>query len=1357
MEIIAKKIEFYRNKLLDVSFRNQLINYRPKRVRSIGIQNLDPIEAYSNLVINKRKPQIKSLQSTDSTSFDDEITSEKGGRFKLYSRFNAEDLSKRLLSLYKQSVTAMDEQGFTILFLALGFLDWCEPSNPETVYKAPLLLIPVEMTRERSRDIYRVVWTEEDIFTNITLKIKLLELGVKLPEFEMEEDGADIGKYYALVEETIKNLDNWKVNRQESYLDLFSFSKLLMYIDLDPSRWPGEKNLYDHPILNHIFNPESSKDNDFDGFDASKVDTHLKSIDTYHVLDADSSQIAVIEDSKAGRNLIVEGPPGTGKSQTITNIIAELLASHKSVLFVSEKMAALKVVKNRLDEVGLGDYCLELHSHKAKKKDVVTEIQNTALKTRQNIHYDEYAFQELEQLKNELNNYIIAISTVLGKRNLTPQSLMGKSDIIRRHFANSEKNIPRFQFENIKEITESEWGHAKSRLIQITHILHKLGPFSTNPWKGTAPDVILPPDVDDVKRMIYESTQKISEFLESLGHLVLECGMAPISCLDDLRYSINTIKILKTSNPVDKDILLNPEWNTPNENALKLIELLKQYTTSKKDILQKMEPALLKQKNLESLIQEFSSLSTSHLKFFNSRYHHLKKIVLAQYLQKKKISDEEIIHDLQFIQNTIQIREIIQKSHNLGLSLFGSLWHDENSNPDALEEFKDWIVKFRHEILKEKLTEKAASIVSEGIKQEDINFLLKNIQRSYKAFNTSFQFLSNTLKINPKLVFGDVIDKVPFKEIENKLQNWEKNIHSLIYWSNYIQYRNDCQNSLGQHIIPLIEADSLKPEDIVPCFEINYYDSLLHLAFVERPALRQFLGISHEDKIKRFRVLDDKIIRINRLRLQSLLNENLPDLSKGPSGDMQKEILLREVNKKKRHLPIRTLLIDAGELIRDIKPCFMMSPLSVAQYLDPKAIKKFDVVIFDEASQVRPEDALGALLRGCSTVIMGDSRQLPPTSFFDKLVDIEEEFNEESPEYNVEMESILNLCKTSLPSKTLRWHYRSRHESLIAVSNREFYDNKLMVYPSPMKESSRLGLKLIHLPHTRYDRGRSRTNREEAKAVANHVAEHFSQYPEKSLMVGTFSVAQQIAIQDEIEKIRDANPELEFFFNRTDGENFAVKNLETIQGDERDVVFVSVGYGIDETGRLSSNFGPLNRDGGERRLNVLVTRAREKCVVFSNFRSIDLDLVKSEARGVRILQSFLHYAEHGDFPLSTTYREDTESPFETDVFEFLKSKGYMIHPQVGCAGFRIDLGVVDPKIPGKYVLGIECDGAMYHSSPVARDRDKIRQKILEDLGWNLYRIWSTDWYRDPVESEKALLSAVNSALMVDAAEIIDAK
>jgi len=1348
---IAEKVQFYRNKLLDLSFRNQLINYRPKKIRSIAFQNIDPKEAYTNLVLNKRKPQIKSLQLhyQRSPGRGLSVSPEEGRLFTLYSELNVEDLSYRLLSLHKQSLTAIEEQGYTILFLALGFLEWYEPTSPEKMLKAPLVLIPVEMTRERARNIYRIIWTEEDIFTNITLKTKLSELGVTLPEFEMGENGADIEGYFRLVQECIKYLETWKVIPHESYLDLFSFSKLIMYNDLDPSRWPSEKSLFENPILNQIFNPESCNDSDGSGFDESEVDLRLTSLNTYFVRDADSSQIAVIEDSKSGRNLIVEGPPGTGKSQTITNIIAELLASHKSVLFVSEKMAALRVVKDRLDKVGLGEYCLELHSHKAKKMDIIVQLRNTAEQPKRSIHYDENAFHELEHLKSELNDYSKAISTPVGKRNLTPHVVMGKSDLLRKHFENRAKEIPRFDFENVEEIHESEWGRANSRLLQIKHILPKLGLFSTNPWRGTSPGVILPSDVDNVKGRIGESRKNLYEFLDSLEHLVSECGMAPIYSYDDLRNSINAIKILKTSNPVDENILLNPEWNSPNENALKLIDLLRRYRTSRETILQKLKPSVIKKQDLQPLIQEFSTLSQSYIKLFNSRYRYLKNTIVSQYLQKPRISDEEIVRDLQFAQKIIQMRDTIRNSHNSGISLFGSYWHDEESDPDALEEFKEWIVKFRYEIIQEKLTEKAARIVSKGIKSEDIDSLVKQVLSAYQVFNTTFQSLSETLHINPKVVFGEPIEKIPFKEIENQFRKWEQNIHSLVYWSNYIQFKIDCQNSLGHYIIPLIESDTLGPDDIIPCFEINYYDSLLRLAFSERPALQQFFGISHEDKIRRFRELDDKVIRYNRLRLQSILINNLPDLSMGSYGDVQKEILIREFNKKKRHLPIRTLLTNAGELIRDIKPCFMMSPLSVAQYLDPRAIKPFDVVIFDEASQVRPEDALGALLRGNSTVIMGDSRQLPPTSFFDKLVEIEEEFNEESPDYAVEMESILNLCKTGIPSKTLRWHYRSRHESLIAVSNREFYENKLMVYPSPMKESENLGLKLVHLPDTRYDRGRSRTNRQEAKVVAHHVIEHFSQHPEKSLMVGTFSVAQQQAVQDEIEKIRDRHPGMESFFTGTDGETFAVKNLETIQGDERDVVYISVGYGIDETGRLSSNFGPLNRDGGERRLNVLVTRAREKCVVFSNFKAIDLDSSKTTARGVRILQSFLHYAEHGDFPLTTTHLEDTESPFETEVFEFLKSKGYSVHPQVGCAGFRIDFGIVDPKFPGKYVLGIECDGAMYHSSPVARDRDKIRQRILEGLDWNLYRIWSTDWYRNPVESEKALLNAVNAALILE--------
>ncbi|WP_243466692.1 AAA domain-containing protein [Methanosarcina mazei] len=382
-----------------------------------------------------------------------------------------------------------------------------------------------------------------------------------------------------------------------------------------------------------------------------------------------------------------------------------------------------------------------------------------------------------------------------------------------------------------------------------------------------------------------------------------------------------------------------------------------------------------------------------------------------------------------------------------------------------------------------------------------------------------------------------------------------------------------------------------------------------------------------------------------------------------------------------------------------------MSPLSIAQYLDPRSTR-FDVIIFDEASQVRPEDAVGALLRGKQAVIMGDSKQLPPTDFFDTVVDSHENDPEDYTPAG-DMESVLNVCKRSFPVKTLRWHYRSRHESLIAISNQEFYDNRLYVYPSPMQKDESLGLKFVHLPDAAYDRGRSGANRIEARAVARSVFEHFQKYPGKSLGVGTFNIKQQEAILEEIEALQKANPGVDLNSGNDRDEHFFVKNLETIQGDERDVILLSIGYGFDSNRKLSLNFGPLNREGGERRLNVLITRAREKCVVFSNFTS-----------------------------------RDSAPP----VSDFLAENGCEVHRQIGCAGYRLDLAVPDPLHPGRYVLGIECDGADYHSSPVARDRDRLRQQVLEGLGWKIYRVWSTDWYLHPKECREKLLEAVKQAV-----------
>jgi very-short-patch-repair endonuclease len=442
-------------------------------------------------------------------------------------------------------------------------------------------------------------------------------------------------------------------------------------------------------------------------------------------------------------------------------------------------------------------------------------------------------------------------------------------------------------------------------------------------------------------------------------------------------------------------------------------------------------------------------------------------------------------------------------------------------------------------------------------------------------------------------------------------------------------------------------------------------------------------------------------------------------------------------------MPIRKLLSVAGGLIQRIKPCFMMSPLSIAQYFDPHSVKnlQFDYVIFDEASQVKPEDALGALLRGRHAVIMGDTRQLPPTTFFDIMLDVD------SDDYDIsviaDMESILHLCKRSFPSKMLRWHYRSRHESLIAVSNQEFYDNNLLIYPSPSHDTEDIGLKFIHLPDTVYDRGKSATNRLEAKKVIKYAFDHYKKYgDQKSLGIGTFNIRQQQALLEELELQLKLNPDMEKFFSRDLNEHFFVKNLETIQGDERDVIVVSIGYGFDEEGRLSHNFGPLNQDGGERRLNVLVTRAREKCVVFANFRGRDLDIKNTAPFGLRALKVFLEYAESHNLDYADNPYLDLETPFEDSVYAFLTENGYKVDRQVGCAGFRIDMAIVDPEYPGRYILGIQGDGAMYHSSPVARDRDRLRQQILEGLGWRFYRLWSTDWYRNRAEVQKMLLEHI---------------
>ncbi|WP_239090038.1 DUF3320 domain-containing protein [Sphaerimonospora thailandensis] len=507
---------------------------------------------------------------------------------------------------------------------------------------------------------------------------------------------------------------------------------------------------------------------------------------------------------------------------------------------------------------------------------------------------------------------------------------------------------------------------------------------------------------------------------------------------------------------------------------------------------------------------------------------------------------------------------------------------------------------------------------------------------------------------------------------------------------------------------------------------------------VADPRLAVSMAVQRDALVEEFRELDKELVVSAYARVIKACNARRPRTMLGPAA-----VINREAEKKTRHRPVRKLLSDAAETVHLIKPCFMMSPLTVSQFLPPDF--QFDVVIFDEASQVRPHDAVNCIYRGRSLIVAGDQKQMPPTNFFGSSDEEDDEYDEEAPD---SFDSLLDLCKASgvIRSLPLRWHYRSRHEHLIAFSNHEFYERGLVTFPGAFESGPGVGVR-FHKVDGVYSRGVGRDNRIEADAVAKLVIDHFTTHPEQSLGVVAMSEPQARAIEEAVELARTGRPDLGRFFveDRLDG--FFVKNLETVQGDERDVIILSVGYGPDQHGKLSRNFGPLNKAGGWRRLNVAITRARYRVDLVASFTADSIP--DSDNISYQHFKRYLEYAERGPAILAhqvVTEEADCESEFEESVAAVLRGWGYDVVPQVGVAGYRIDLGIRHPEMPGRYAIGIECDGPMYHSSPVARDRDRLRDQVLRGLGWELHRIWGSHWYWNRPEAEQRLRTAIEAAV-----------
>ncbi|MFB7288112.1 DUF4011 domain-containing protein [Actinacidiphila glaucinigra] len=532
------------------------------------------------------------------------------------------------------------------------------------------------------------------------------------------------------------------------------------------------------------------------------------------------------------------------------------------------------------------------------------------------------------------------------------------------------------------------------------------------------------------------------------------------------------------------------------------------------------------------------------------------------------------------------------------------------------------------------------------------------------------------------------------------------------------------------------------PEVFPPVVERAALRAWADLQLARDPRLGTTRSADRDDLVARFRELDASLAGHARARVVNACDARRPHTTAEPGA----ALLKREGEKKSRHKPVRQLLDAARDTVRLIKPCFMMSPLTVSRFLPPDLV--FDVVIFDEASQVLPQDAMNCIYRGRSLIVAGDQKQLPPTAFFSSTGDDEEEAEDgELPE---RFESVLDLCKASglLPSLSLRWHYRSRHENLIAFSNREFYDESMTTFPGAHAQGADVGVAFFRAPEGVYRSGSAaRNNPGEAAEVARRVIHHFTTRKGRSLGVVALSQSQAAAIQDAVDAARRDRPDLDECFSEDRLDGFFVKNLETVQGDERDVMIMSVGYGPDADNKFSMNFGPMNKADGWRRLNVAATRARYRVEVVASFDPGEMRETSSKSLGH--FHRYLRYAQNGPSVLSQGAVDtdaQPESPFEESVLATLRGWGYEVQPQVGVAGYRIDLGIRHPQLPGMYALGVECDGAMYHSSKAARDRDRLREGVLRGLGWELHRIWGTDWYRDRTGAERRLRDAVERAV-----------
>ena len=1471
------KVDSWKNKLLDMGKRNKLLNYKETKRGTLRFKAPNVLELWNNFVVEE-KPIVFPLVDEEDETCNEELTydnkrateliKDDSSQSEIKTTQSIKEQQRTLRSLRNKSKQVMEEQGINVLYLSFGFLRWIEADSSKQEFDAPLVLVPVSLTWESISAPFVLSLHEDEIVLNPTITYKLEhDFGIILPEYTGEDT---LETYLKAVEELVKN-NNWSVIR-ESSLGMLSFLKINMYHDLENHK----DTILNNPIICAIGGDAASVQHDISGIDDFDYDNNTKPDQVFQVVDADSSQQDAILCAKEGISFVLQGPPGTGKSQTITNIIAECLADGKKVLFVSEKVAALDVVYNRLKNANLDDFCLVLHSHKANKKQTMEQLGNMLQLAQKKASLSQETYQKLDRLledRKKLNNYAEELHHTIEPLHT---SIFGANGILAS--VNDYDDII-FPIKDIRKVTHQQYMEYLGVLRRLADNINMMKmDYHVNPWRGASVSFVsnelrhdinsrfpgLISHTNELNKVIiqiqkslfltvgdfYSSTQLLLKILmmakdcqpfskywilndetEPLLSEVDNCSKIKedfIQKRNHIRESIKTIQ--RYDNNLEYNITLSlistqaindfqygvvesinndacySVWSHMDnlDDVKKMYKLTKEkiskYIDIKKSISDEYEKEIFEIPYNEIYFR-YKECCSSFLKIFKSQYRNDKKLFKSYRKQNNtKISDQDVLDVLNRLRDLQETVDWMKENADVINRDFPNFYSNESTN---FEEIENHLVSYKllcdlqhflrklvyvvkeHEE-KEELLKKHYESLYYGIETqwEDVkkslywfnifknamgeqlsnNEVFINNLHSNKDFSDECQkyavILKNALEsfeIDYKWFVELFEDKNTFDNIRlislvDRLQGCSGNLATLEEWIDFCNSRKECsEKHLGEYVQEIADK-KISSENIIPIFQKRFYRLWLDSVLPEHEAVANFRKIVQEAAVDEFKSLDKLQFSIAKSRIRFKLINSLPSMNnRFTNGIDEISTLKRELSKQRKIMPIRKLFKQIPNLIMTLKPCLMMSPLSVSLFLESDNFV-FDTVIFDEASQVCTENAIGAIFRGKQVIIAGDSKQLPPTSFFTAAVS-ENDFDydsdtEEEVEDNV-YESILDEASL-LPERTLLWHYRSRHEHLIAFSNAKIYQKNLITFPSNVDKAQDVGVEYVYVKDGYYDRGGRRGNEIEAKKVAEMVFEHFQKFSNRSLGVITFGEAQQVAIDTELRKMRMEDQSFENCFSDEKKDPFFIKSLENVQGDERDTIIFSIGYAKDANGVMKLNFGPLGKAGGERRLNVAITRAKYNIKLVGSILPTDIDLSRLSMDGPKLLRSYMEFAINGPASLTGEITEigknQFDSPFEEAVFNFLDRKGYKLTTQVGCSGYRIDMAIKHPTLCGRYVLGIECDGATYHSARTARERDRLRQDVLENMGWKIYRIWSTDWIKDPITEGKRLVEVIENAL-----------